>query len=319
MEGFGLTADSLKKEGNSAFASLQFKRAAKLYRDAIKLDGSNPVLFANRAQCFLKLADYSRANTDCDSGLALDSPSSLKVKLLFRKGLALKGLQDYEQARAYFQHVLSLDPENTAAGMETKSLDSQRRKPKSLRTVRIDVKVVNTVPPEFFEESTRISETDLKIESSDHVTPLASPPPAKPGAESIPNSEDLRESTPFGLRLSMSMLAALKNIPESKKHAAFRYVLSISGEDLTALFGPRTGGVEPEFLEFFMEAAAYVSSETGHQDWINLVYNSLYLLTTFPRFKLSLALCDSHPIAVLKTNVALGFPNYVERYEKIWS
>ncbi|ODV58491.1 Tah1p ASCRUDRAFT_39122, partial [Ascoidea rubescens DSM 1968] len=64
-----MDADELKKEGNKAFSNKEYKKAAKLYRDAIRTNPQNPVLYSNRAMCFIKLEDWKRVISDCEKGL----------------------------------------------------------------------------------------------------------------------------------------------------------------------------------------------------------------------------------------------------------
>lgn len=85
-------SQELKLKGNEAFGKNEFKKAAKYYRDAIKLDSSNPVLYSNRAICFIKLQDFERALRDCELGLELSNDSKTTQKLEYRKRMALDGL-----------------------------------------------------------------------------------------------------------------------------------------------------------------------------------------------------------------------------------
>ena len=54
---------------------------------------------------------FGEAKDDCDSALGLE----LNVKTLLRRGTAWLGLQDIENARKDFKHVLSLEPNNRSA------------------------------------------------------------------------------------------------------------------------------------------------------------------------------------------------------------
>ncbi|OBA21714.1 hypothetical protein METBIDRAFT_26517, partial [Metschnikowia bicuspidata var. bicuspidata NRRL YB-4993] len=63
------TFDEFKTEGNRAFAAGEYKRAAKIYRDAISQHGNHAVLYSNRAQCFLNLKNWDRAYKDAEAGL----------------------------------------------------------------------------------------------------------------------------------------------------------------------------------------------------------------------------------------------------------
>ena len=51
---------------------------------------------------------FEQAKEDCDSALNLE----LNVKTLLRRGTAWLGLQDIDNARRDFKHVLTLEPNN---------------------------------------------------------------------------------------------------------------------------------------------------------------------------------------------------------------
>ena len=51
---------------------------------------------------------FAEAKGDCDLALRLE----LNAKTLLRRGTAWLGLQEIEQARADFKHVLLLEPNN---------------------------------------------------------------------------------------------------------------------------------------------------------------------------------------------------------------
>ena len=51
---------------------------------------------------------FEQAKEDCDSALNLE----LNVKTLLRRGTAWLGLQDIDNARSDFKHVLMLEPNN---------------------------------------------------------------------------------------------------------------------------------------------------------------------------------------------------------------
>lgn len=51
-------AKQLKDEGNALFARKQFQEAKLKYSEAIELDSSNAVLYANKAACRLHLKEY---------------------------------------------------------------------------------------------------------------------------------------------------------------------------------------------------------------------------------------------------------------------
>jgi len=57
------TTDRFKAEGDSFFVQKQFKKAYSKYSEAIKLDGSNAILYANRAASALSMKEYVPVST----------------------------------------------------------------------------------------------------------------------------------------------------------------------------------------------------------------------------------------------------------------
>ena len=53
-----MSSNALKSEGNQFFSRGQYKEAIDKYSEAIELDSKNAILYANRAQCRLKLNEY---------------------------------------------------------------------------------------------------------------------------------------------------------------------------------------------------------------------------------------------------------------------
>ena len=50
--------DKIKAEGDALFAQRQFQQAYVKYSDAIALDGSNAIFYANRAACGLSMNQF---------------------------------------------------------------------------------------------------------------------------------------------------------------------------------------------------------------------------------------------------------------------
>ena len=110
-------AEHRKALGNEAFKAKEFTQAAVLYTEAIELDGSLHVVYANRAACFLQMREFRKALADCKTcqGMAPDY-----VKAHFREGMALMELAKedgslYADAARAFSKTLDLDPKNAAA------------------------------------------------------------------------------------------------------------------------------------------------------------------------------------------------------------
>jgi hypothetical protein len=111
-EGPEARAAHRKKMGNEAFKSGDFTQAAVHYTESIVVFDSDPLVFSNRAACFLKLGRHQQALDDACRSIALDP---VMVKAHFRKGTSLYALGRYEESAQTMAHVLKLDPSNKDA------------------------------------------------------------------------------------------------------------------------------------------------------------------------------------------------------------
>lgn len=112
--GTGLEArvEFKRKLGNEQFGLKDYQQAAVHYTDALSLKDDNAPIYANRAMCWLKLAQAEKALADCDKCLELDSKY---VKAHFRRGVALLELDRFVDACKAFRTTLDLDPKNAQA------------------------------------------------------------------------------------------------------------------------------------------------------------------------------------------------------------
>lgn len=140
------TAEELRKQGNQAFTSNNYAAAIEFYTRALELDKYNAVMLSNRAQCFLSLHKWEDAYSDAEQGLACNPEARIRVKLLFRKGVAAKNLNQEDTAVQSFHEVLQLDPENKAALKEMQTL------PPRSKTKKIKASVEIPIPLEFVDQ-----------------------------------------------------------------------------------------------------------------------------------------------------------------------
>lgn len=90
-----ILSEECKALGNAAFNQGNWGQAKEYYTSAILQDGSNPVLFTNRALVQLRLGEHLAAQRDCEAAIRLD-PDSLKAHVLLAK--ALLGLDQGQAA-----------------------------------------------------------------------------------------------------------------------------------------------------------------------------------------------------------------------------
>lgn len=108
------------KEGKYKQASLQYKKIVSWleYESSFSGEAAQKVQslrlasHLNLAMCHLKLQAFSAAIESCNKALELDSNNE---KGLFRRGEAHLAVNDFDLARADFQKVLQLYPNNKAA------------------------------------------------------------------------------------------------------------------------------------------------------------------------------------------------------------
>jgi len=116
-----VSAASLKKQGNEFIAKGDYLKAIEVYNEAIKLEKTDHLLLSNRCHAFIALDNFMQALEDAKNCVALrpDWP-----KGYFRKGTALFGLGQYEDAAVAFLQCLALDQKITSAkDYLSKSLD----------------------------------------------------------------------------------------------------------------------------------------------------------------------------------------------------
>lgn len=82
------------------------------YPESLDLDPKVAAVWANRAMCWLKLANPDRALADADKCIEID-PDYTKAH--FRRGVALMTLERYVDACHAFRKTLDLDPKNNQA------------------------------------------------------------------------------------------------------------------------------------------------------------------------------------------------------------
>ncbi|XP_059801900.1 protein unc-45 homolog A-like [Hypanus sabinus] len=111
MAGRGSVAQ-LREDGNASFKSGDYEAALSCYTQAIELSPEPAelrVLHRNRAACYLKLEQYSKAEADASKVIEVDGKD---VKALFRRSQALQELGRLDQAFADIQRCAVLEPKN---------------------------------------------------------------------------------------------------------------------------------------------------------------------------------------------------------------
>eukprot|EP00041_Stephanoeca_diplocostata_P011794 m.194965 g.194965 ORF g.194965 m.194965 type:complete len:392 (-) comp18672_c0_seq2:480-1655(-) len=105
-------AEFKRQLGNEQFKIGEFHQAAVFYTEALNINDKLAPVWANRAMCWLKMANAAKALADADACIALDDKYT---KAHFRRGVALVQLDRLVDACKAFRSVLDLDPNNAQA------------------------------------------------------------------------------------------------------------------------------------------------------------------------------------------------------------
>ncbi|KAJ3406263.1 hypothetical protein HDU80_011614 [Chytriomyces hyalinus] len=104
-------AEEFKAQGNKLMADKKFKQAISKYSEAIALDASNAVYFANRAAAYSQDGDHANAVEDSRRAIEVDPDYS---KAYSRMGHAHFCLGNFAEAVESYESGLRLDPGNAA-------------------------------------------------------------------------------------------------------------------------------------------------------------------------------------------------------------
>lgn len=314
------TADDFKAKGNEAFAKKEFLKAAKLYRDAIALDSTNPVLYSNRAQCFINLADWTRAYRDSEAGLVSNPNDKIRGKLLFRRGLCAKELGHIDIAIKSFEEVISLDPTNQYAQEELQLLldSGKSKKAKSSKTVQIPLEVVQNLPHPF----DNIVHSKECVINSDVHQPMKSE--VNLAIEELFGSQEMDETLPsskmtapvkFNEMPSMHLLKSLSNVPKEQKVGAYKLVTDLDDLTLKEMFFKT--GVDSEFFDFYVESAIFAIN-SGNKP-ASRILSTLKLFQSLPRFSIVASMCPDFQKSGLLAAVEQNLPQHLTSFMSILS
>lgn len=99
-------AMKLKDEANDCVKTQKFRKAIRLYSEAIEECKSIMSLYTNRALCYLKTNEYNNCVKDCERVIEylevfedqMEDNKDIYAKALLRKSLALSKMKNFEEA-----------------------------------------------------------------------------------------------------------------------------------------------------------------------------------------------------------------------------
>ncbi|KAJ3693881.1 hypothetical protein LUZ60_009361 [Juncus effusus] len=135
-------AEELKVSANEAFKSNKFAQAIELYSEAIELNESNAVYWANRAFAHTKLEEYGSAVLDATKAIELDPKYS---KGYYRRGAAYLAMGKFKDALKDFQQVKRLCPKDPDATRKLKECEKAVQKIRFEEAISVEETVRRSV------------------------------------------------------------------------------------------------------------------------------------------------------------------------------
>jgi len=102
-------AEALRQAGNEMFRANDFMQAAMEYTAALELDPKKSTIWANRAQCWMKLGNPDKALADAKKCVEEDPTNA---KGWFRQGMSLHAMKRYPEAIPPLLEAEKLEPKN---------------------------------------------------------------------------------------------------------------------------------------------------------------------------------------------------------------
>ncbi|KAF5344741.1 hypothetical protein D9758_015296 [Tetrapyrgos nigripes] len=112
----------LKDDGNELYVAKDYVSAIAKYTEAIELDGSNALVWANRAACRLAVKEYEEALADAMKATDLDPTYS---KAWARRAAAHEALRQYSESKVMWEKALEALPSGPDLSQTDKRLKTQ--------------------------------------------------------------------------------------------------------------------------------------------------------------------------------------------------
>lgn len=300
-----------KIAGNKFFASGDYISALTAYTESIVLNRTNPILYSNRAATFLKLESWNNAVKDCETAITLIeqekiSKSALLVKLLWRKSIGLRNIEQFQNALGTINKALLLDPSNEKLISEKELILSELPQSNEKDTVlekeasvgsfvSIQIHDVQDIPRGFFSGGTsgtgdaNVEPFSIQTENPTIPSVVIEEPLIAP-VQSSKTPEFTFDEIQFPAEPSIQFLLSLTENQPKNNVQYYEYLLHIQSKYFEKLFS--VSGVEPEFLNLYLSACIY-ALETGKLIHQSNIIATIVAFTVCPRFSLSSMFADS--------------------------
>ncbi|KAA8915872.1 hypothetical protein TRICI_001965 [Trichomonascus ciferrii] len=270
--------------GNQFFKEGKVNDAIEFYSRAIEKDPTVPALYANRAQCYLKLEKWAEALDNCTVGLqSAGSNTSLMTKLYYRKGLAEKQLKDFKAARASFEKGIELEPTNDSLKKELDSLVWAEKK--SARRTR-EKQPIRTQPQK--------KSLKIPIEVVDKLPSIYSNTPA-PASSTKETRRAKSTFEPPTEPLSQFLLTQLMRSSEVDLPYVYDYILTVTPNTFRDVHS--SSGINYDVIDFVLDAIIYKASEASESiDWVQNAVQIIRAISTCPRFGIAKVFTSSEKV-----------------------
>lgn len=303
-------ADILKTKGNEAFKAQNYVEADRLYSSSITLDPQNAVLYSNSSITLIKLRDYERCLQVCDTGLIHNPDKKTRIKLLWRKGIALVELQRPIQAKQCYEEALTLEPTNSMVLKSLEELngsDSQTKRSHSIQDEKAEKKCKTL-------ENVPIYEVDLlpkEFNESSAQQTISSPSSSKTSAHTLPTTQRPTHASVSAQSLQVDFpqaptLHQFTTIIKTRSPQTWNYVFQLPIEHLQRLLS--SGCIEPSIINFLLDSSTHALEQSSSIENAQRALQILKTLATAPRINLVSTFCNRSKLQQLKLQLQQHIP-----------
>ena len=287
---------ALRESGKNAFKNKSYDEAVKIYSEALKLDKDSPIWYSNRAMAYTKLEKWSQSLTDCNRGLSLHPEGKIMVKLLWRKGVSLINLSQFEEAKQSLMQAKLMDPDNSAIMKSLRTLQAREND-----LIKIEIQEVDHLPGDLLKFEKNTSSSSGKIPSDDSLeeelckidgVTVPSVKRIKPIESRPSSSERKKKNDPFTdtamypPQPSVYFLSTLKTkFTDENKHTYYLYILHLDSSIYGSIY--KIAGVDSGFLQLYVDAALWYFKTSNDGLYNKKIADTIRTFTSLPRFMLS--------------------------------